>query len=178
MDLSWIKTSLNAYLMVILSTVGIYLALILFTRIAGLRSFSKMSSFDFAITVAIGSIIASTVLSKDPPLLQAIVALGILYAVQMTVAAWRGNSTLMSKLVDNEPLLLMDGTQILDQNLKKAKVTHNDLRAKLREANVTQLSQVKAVVMEATGDVSVLHNSDKDHELDTQLLKEVRGWNY
>lgn len=52
----------------------------------------------------------------------------------------------------------MRGSEILDDNLKEAEVTHDDLRAKLREANVTQLSQVKAVVMESTGDVSVLHN--------------------
>jgi uncharacterized membrane protein YcaP (DUF421 family) len=162
--------------MVIISTVGIYVALILFTRIAGLRSFSKMSSFDFAITVAIGSIIASTILAEDPPLLQATVALGALYVVQMTVAAFRGKSTLMSTLVDNQPLLLMKGTQVLDHNLKKAKVTHNDLHAKLREANVTQLSQVKAVVMEATGDVSVLHHSNNEHTVDSVLLQQVQGW--
>lgn len=176
MDLSWIVTSLSALLMVIITTVGIYIALIFYTRVAGLRSFSKMSSFDFAITVAIGSIIATTILSKDPPLIQAAFALGVLYAVQMIVASLRGSSTFMSKLVDNKPLLLMRGTQILDQNLEKAKVTHNDLRAKLREANVTQINQVKAVVMEATGDISVLHHQDKDHTVDSTLLKEVRGW--
>jgi uncharacterized membrane protein YcaP (DUF421 family) len=132
-----------------------------------------MSSFDFAITVAIGSIIASTILAKDPPLLLAIVALGILYIVQMVVASLRGSSTIMSKLVDNQPLLLMDGRRIVEENLKKAKVTHDDLRAKLREANVTQMSQVKAVVMEATGDVSVLHHQDPAHELDPILLEEV-----
>lgn len=176
MDLSWIETTMTSLLMVIVSTVGIYVALILLTRIAGLRSFSKMSSFDFAVTVAIGSIIASTILAEDPPLLQAAVALGVLYIVQMTVASLRGNSTVMSKLVDNQPLLLMKGTEVLDHNLKKAKVTQNDLYAKLREANVTQLSQVKAVVMEATGDVSVLHHPNKDHSVDSVLLQEVRGW--
>lgn len=176
MDFSWIVTSMSALLMVIVSTIGIYLALIVFTRLAGLRSFSKMSSFDFAVTVAIGSIIGSTMLSKDPPLFQAVMALGVLYAVQMTVASLRGNSTVMSKMVDNEPLLLMKGEKILDQNLKKAKVTNEDLRAKLREANVTQMNQVKAVVMETTGDVSVLHHKDPEHTLDSILLKEVRGW--
>ncbi len=174
MNLSWIETTLTASLMVVLSTLGIYAALVLFTRIAGLRSFSKISSFDFAITIAIGSVIASTIMSKNPPLLQAIVALGVLYLVQMTVARLRGSSTSMSALVDNEPLLLMDGTEILEENLKKAKVTLADLRGKLREANVTQMSQVKAVVMETTGDVSVLHHQDENHELDASMLEEVR----
>lgn len=176
MDLSWINTSWTSVLMVILSTVGIYVALIVYTRIAGLRSFSKMSSFDFAITVAFGSIIASTILAKDPPLIQGAVGLGALYVIQMIVSNLRGNSTLMSTLVDNEPLLLMRGTEILEENLKKAKVTKEDLRSKLREANVTQMHQVHAVVMEATGDIAVLHHEDPDHELDDELLKSVRGW--
>ncbi len=175
MDSSWIETTLQASLMVLISTAGIYIALIIFTRIAGLRSFSKMSSFDFAVTVAIGSIIASTILSSDPPLLQAIVALGVLYVVQMTVALLRVNNTMISALVDNKPMMLMNGANIIEKNMKKAGVTANDLRAKLREANVTQLSQVMAVVMESTGDISVLHHSDKNHELDPFLLKDVLG---
>jgi len=116
MDFSWINTSWMAAWMVIVSTGGIYLALIIFTRIAGLRSFSKMSSFDFAITVSFGSVIAGVILTQDPPLLQAIVGLGALYAFQVIVARLRGSSPVMSKLVNNEPLLLMRGTEILEDN--------------------------------------------------------------
>lgn len=178
MDLSWIVTSWDALVMVFISTVGIYVALIFFTRFGGLRSFSKMSSFDFAVTVAIGSIIATSLLSSDPPLLQSVVALGILYAVQMTIARLRVNSTAIGKMVDNKPILLMNGTKILDKNMDKAGVTHSDLWAKLREANVTQLNQIKAVVMESTGDISVLHHEKNGHELDPILLKGVIGGSY
>lgn len=174
MDSSWITTSFSAALMVILSTVGIYLALILFTRLAGVRSFSKMSSFDFAVTVAIGSLIASTVLSKDPPLLQAILALGVLFVIQIGVASLRTRSFVRG-LVDNKAILLMDGTEIIQENMKKARVTHADLLGKLREANVTQFSQIKAVVMESTGDISVLHHHDQDHKLDSELLQDLRS---
>lgn len=177
MDYSWLTTSWSSILMVILTTIGIYITLITYTRLAGLRSFSKMSSFDFAMTVAIGSLIASTILTKDPPLIQAMVALAMLYILQMTVARLRGKSKSVIYAVDNQPLLLMRGSEILEDNLKEAKVTQDDLRAKLREANVTQLSQVKAVVMEATGDISVLHHEDSAHKPDTFLLKNVSGWN-
>lgn len=175
MDLSWILTTWDALLMVVISTVGIYIALIFFTRFGGLRSFSKMSSFDFAVTVAIGSVVATTLLSSDPPLLQAIVALGILYVVQIAVARLRIKNTAIGKMVDNKPILLMDGPSVLNKNLDKAGVTISDLRAKLREANVTQFKQIKAVVMESTGDISVLHHGDEDHELDPHLLKDVLG---
>lgn len=57
MGFSWIVTSMGVLLMVILSTIGIYLAVIVFIRLSGLRSLSKMPSFDFTMTVAIGFII-------------------------------------------------------------------------------------------------------------------------
>lgn len=173
MDYTWLFTSNGAILMVIISSIGIYISLILFTRISGVRSFSKISSFDFATTVAIGSIVASAILSDRPPLLQSIVALASLFILQMTVARFR-NYSFMQKLVDNRPILLMDGTDILEENMKEARVTRKDLFSKLREANVTQFSQIKAVIMETTGDISVLHHQNTDHELDEILLEDVR----
>lgn len=173
MDYSWIVTSFQSVLMVILSTVGIYVALILFTRFAGVRTFSKMSSFDFAVTVAIGSLIASTILTESPPLFQAIVAMATLFVIQMSIAGFRETS-FVRNLVDNKPILLMRNTTMLEANMKKAKVTREDVLGKLREANVTQFSQIKAVVMETTGDISVLHHHEKDHELEEELLEDVR----
>jgi len=174
--MEWITTNWTDVLMVIISSVGIYFCVILFTRISGLRSFSKMSSFDFAMTVAVGSLVATTILMDDPPLLLAIVALATLYALQLLIAKLRGVSEFIDGLVDNQPVLLMKGTKIMDENLKKEKVTLDDLRAKLREANVTQLSQVKAVILETTGDISVLHHHDEEHTLDDELLYNVKGW--
>lgn len=173
MDYSWIVTSFQSVLMVILSTLGIYVVLILFTRLSGVRTFSKMSSFDFAVTVAIGSLIASTILTKSPPLFQSVVAMGTLFVIQISIASFRETS-FMRNLVDNKPILLMRGSEILEPNMKKAKVTRDDLLGKLREANVTQFSQIKAVVMETTGDISVLHHEGENHELEEELLKDVR----
>lgn len=173
MDSSWIVTTFSSVIMVVVSTLGIYTALILFTRIAGVRTFSKMSSFDFAVTVAIGSLIASTILTKNPPLFQSIVAMGTLFIIQISIASFRETS-LVRNMVDNKPILLMKGTQMLEGNMRKAKVTRNDLLGKLREANVTQFNQIKAVVMETTGDISVLHHHEEDHQLEEKLLEDVR----
>lgn len=176
MDYSWLNSTWKDITMVLVSSIGIYIALIVFTRIAGLRSFSKLSSFDFAVTVVVGSLIATTILTENPPLIQAIVALGILYVLRNIVAKLRGVSPFISKLVDNEPTLLMKGPQMIDENLKATKVTPDDLRAKLREANVTDLNQIKAVVLETTGDISVLHSKDSSQKLDDYLLTNVIGW--
>lgn len=165
--------SATSLLAVLLGLLGIYAAMILFTRLVGLRSFSKMSGFDFAVTIAIGSVLASTVVLDGVSLLKGAIALGLLYGLQLAVAALRQRSTAFASLIDNRPLLLMAGREVLHENLRKAQVTEGDIRAKLREANVLSLDHVHAVVFEATGDVSVLHG-DPDADLDPGLLDGVR----
>lgn len=174
-DPEWIHSTPVALAMVALSAVGIYLALMLCTRLAGLRSFSKMSSFDFAITVALGSLVASVLLSKDPPLVQGGMGLGVLFGIQFVVSFLRTRSSGFAQVVDNDALLLMVGTNVLQENLETARVTKNDLRSKLREANVVHPGQVRAVVMESTGDISVLHTGPDGPDLDLELFADVRG---
>lgn len=166
------ETSWESVAVIFVTALGIYLSVILLTRISGKRSFSKMSSFDFAMTVAVGSIIATTILSSSVNLIDGIFGLIAVYLLQITIAIGRRNKFIES-LVDNTPLLLMDGPKILDQNLRKARVSESDLRSKLREANVIQLSQVKAVVFETTGDISVLHGTE-EQDLDIWLMKDVK----
>ena len=67
----------------------------------------------------------------------------------------------------------MKNGEILYENLSKANVGEGDLIAKLREANVLEFSEVHAVILESTGDMSVLH-SDKEIELNEHLLMGVR----
>lgn len=170
----WFFVTEPAIAAVGLTALGIYLSVILLTRLNGLRSFSKMSSFDFAITVAIGSTIASTVVLKSVSLMKGAVALAALYTVQFTAASLRQYVPGFSAVQDNRALLLMAGEEVFDENLRRAQMTRGDLRNKLREANVLQMSRVRAVVMETTGDVSVIHADPDGPDLDPALLKDVR----
>lgn len=168
----WFSTTPTTALAIILSCIGIYIAVIVFTRVFGKRSFSKMSSFDFAMTVAVGSIIATTVLSSSVSLVEGIIGLFTVYLLQLS-AAYLRRFEHFQKVIDNEPLLLMDGTTILHENLKKARVTEGDVRSKLREANVIQLSQIKAVIFETTGDMVVLHSTDPSIAIEPWLMNDV-----
>lgn len=56
----------------------------------------------------------------------------------------------------------------------RAIVGESDLMAKLREANVIQLDEVLAVVLESTGDMSVLHSSEKN-QIAEKLIEGVEG---
>lgn len=174
MDWSWITTTWTAVVMSAITAAGIYLAVIVYTRLVGLRSFSKMSSFDYAMTVAIGSLVATTVLAETPPLLLGVTALGALYGLQLIVALLRERLDFASRAVDNEPVLLMEEGHMLEDAMRAEEITRADLLAKLREANVLRFDQVRAVVLETTGDVSVVHADPGEGALEEALLEGVR----
>lgn len=168
----WLLSSGSSLLYIVISAIAIYISAIVLTRLFGKRSFSKMSSFDFAVTIAIGSIIASTLLSSSTTLIEGAVGLCTVYALQAIVAFLR-KYKIVRETVDNASLLLMNEQEILWENLRKANVTEDDLRAKLREANVIELKEVLAVTFESTGDIAVLHTSSSNKKFEPWLLKGV-----
>ena len=155
---------------IVIRTVAAVVLVVVLTRICGLRSFSKMSGFDFAVTVAIGSVLAATAMSPGTPFWQGAVAMVTLFAVQTVIAQLRARLGPVPRATDNAPLLIMEDGKILHDNLRGAGMTEGDLIGKLREANALELSQVRAVVFEPTGDVSVLHGA----QCDARLLDGVR----
>ena len=163
-----ITSSWSDLVLVVLSAMAMLVGIIGYVRVVGLRSFSKMSSFDFAITVAMGSLLAAVSLSNSS-LAEGVVAVGSLLGLQALIALGRSRVGL-SRVVDNRPLLLMVGTDMIEENLRRARVTADDVRAKLREANVLNYDQVRYVVFETTGDVSVVHG---DGDLERDILSDV-----
>lgn len=169
MNANWISSSWSDLGVVAPSALLMLAAVIAVIRVIGLRSFSKMSGFDFAVTVAIGSITASTVTSTTP-LANGALAVASLLAVQSAIAFLRQRFS-FGRIVDNTPALLMRDGVMIDGALARCRVTEDDVVAKLREANVLDVSSVRAVVLETTGDISVLHG---DGPLDPRLLESVR----
>lgn len=157
-------------LYLIFSVLGVFTIIITITRIFGLRTFAKMSSFDFASTIAIGSVLAAVILNKKQTLLEGGLVLVCIISFQSAFSFLVRKVTWFRAFFTNKPQLIMWEGEILHDVLKKCNVGENDLLAKLREANVHKLSDVKAVVLESTGDVSVLHNSG---EIEPYLLKDV-----
>ena len=171
----WSSTQWVDVALIALSASAMYLAVILLTRLAGVRSFSKMSGFDFAVTVAIGSVLASVITAKDPPIANGVAALASLFGLQIGMALLRSRFPGLQLLSDNKPRLIMIGGEVQHDQLKKAKMTESDLWGKLREANVFRFSQVLAVIAETTGDVSVLHTTDQTRDVQPELLRGVVG---
>lgn len=173
----WIAPSPEPLIWVIASTLAMYLTVILLARWSGVRSFAQMSTFDIAVTIAIGSLVANTAVMKDPPLIQGITALVTLYCLQLVVSRLRKGVPWVRKTTDNPPILLMGpGGQMKHANMQIARITEDDLRTHLRQANVADRGQVQAVVMEGTGRINVLHGGPSELVDQTWILADVRDY--
>jgi uncharacterized membrane protein YcaP (DUF421 family) len=173
--MEWFVPTLAPVVWVIIATVIMYIAVLLLARWSGVRSFAELSVFDIPVTIAIGSLLASTVVSKDPPILEGLAALTTLYMLQLVVSRARAHLRRVDAATDNPPILLMgaEGT-IKHENLRIARVTEDDLRAHLRAANVIDPKYVQAVVMEGTGVINVLHHHDGGVPDNSWILRDVR----
>ena len=100
-----ITTSWSNVAYVVVSAAAMLAGIIIYVRLAGLRSFSKMSSFDFAVTVVYGSLLAGTTMSRSS-LIDGLVAAGGLLALQVLIALGRSRRS-WAAIVDNEPVVLM-----------------------------------------------------------------------
>ena len=145
-------------------TLGVIVVLV---RVVGLRSFSKMTAFDFVITLATGSLLATGAgsVTSWPDLLQALVAIAVLMGLQVALAFIRKATGPSNSVLENAPLLLMRDGVFIDKAMRKSRVSRDDVLAKLRGANVMHFEEVRAVVLETTGDISVLHGPDMNPAL-------------
>lgn len=139
---------------------------VVLVRVNGLRSFSKMTNFDFVMTVAVGSLLAGASQSTSwASFAQTLTAIAALFIVQYVTARLRKVSDTFETLMQNKPVVLMRNGKILDEALTETRVSKSDLIAKCREANVLDLSEVRSVILETTGDISVLHGESCSEEL-------------
>lgn len=150
---------------IVLSFIGLVWVTILI-RIVGLRSLSKMTNFDFVMTVALGSVLANAVTAdKWPAFWQSLIAMVGLFLVQVIAAKLRKSSDTAEDVMQNQPVFLYRDGAFCEEAMSSARVSKSDVIAKMREANCLSLDQAQAVVLEATGDVSVLHGDTLDERL-------------
>lgn len=144
-------------------TTGAVLWTVLLARLVGLRAFSKMTAFDFVTTIATGSLIATAgTHSQLTGYVQALAAIAGVFLVQWLLAKARLSSDAFQSLIRNKPVLLMKDGEFIDDAMAATRVSRSSIMEKLRAANVSGTSEVKAVVLETTGNISVMQGDDFD----------------
>ncbi len=136
-----------------------YTALVLFLRVSGKRTLTKLNAFDLVVTVALGSTLATVLLSKSVALAEGLLALGLLILLQFLITWLSVRVPWLSAAVKSEPTLVFHDGRFLDSALREQRVTRDEVRAVLRSSGVGDASTVGAVVLETDGSMSVLKDA-------------------
>lgn len=144
-----------AALRVVIATIVMYLVFLGLVRLLGPRSLATTSLSDLACVLALGAVIGRTALLSVPTLGSGVVALVTLFALQHAARKAR-RSRWIGALLDRPPVLLVaDGRCDVDA-MRRAGVTEGDLRQRLRLAGIGSWEQAGRVVLERTGEISVV----------------------
>jgi len=137
-----------------------YFALIFWLRISGKRTLSKWNAFDFVVTVALGSTLASVLLSKDVALVEGVLAFLVLIGLQYVITLLSVRFSVVQRMIKAEPTLLLSRGQFIHESLKSQRVTESEVRAAVREAGMAAIEEVAAVVLETDGSFSVMGKTE------------------
>jgi uncharacterized membrane protein YcaP (DUF421 family) len=128
-----------------------YIGMIVLLRVSGKRTLTKMNAFDFIVTVALGSTLASVLLSKDVPLADGLLAFALLIFLQLSITWLSVRSNKISKLIKVESTLLVFRGEFLRDTMKAERITENEIFSMIRANGIGGVDQVDAVVLETDG---------------------------
>lgn len=150
--------------------VASYAMLVLFLRVSGKRTLSKLNAFDFVVTVALGSTLATGLLAKDVGVADTVTAFGLLIGLQFLVTWSSVRLRWIRSAVTGEPHLLARRGELLPEAMRKTRIAESEIQAALRGAGMGGLDQAEAVVLETDGSISVVRLGSG-----TSSLSGVRG---
>jgi len=148
----------------------IYIVLIVFLRLTGKRTLSKMNAFDFVVTVALGSTLATVLLNRDVALAEGALAFALLIGLQFLITWSSVRVRWVRHVVTGDPELLLYRGRPLHDALRRARVTEGELRAAIRSEGYASVDEIEAVVLETDSSFSVIR---RESETGTSSLEGV-----
>ncbi|WP_066632981.1 YetF domain-containing protein [Desulfolucanica intricata] len=146
------------FLQVITYSLIVFVLLIVLTRLIGKKLLAQMTFFDFVIGITIGTIGGAFVTTEVKGFYVLISPVVLTLAVILTGYVSL-KSTPARKLLEGEPLVLIQNGKVYEKNMKKIRYNLDDLMMLLREKNVFNLSEVEFAILEPHGKLSVLKKS-------------------
>lgn len=150
-----------------------YAGLIALLRISGKRTLSKWNSFDFIVTIALGSMLASALLTPDVSFIQAMISVGLLIVYQFVLTWLSVRSGVVQNLIKAKPTLLFFKGEFVQSMLKHERVAEGEVLAAIRLSGGSHLADIDAVVLETDGSFSVIKDLDITA---ASAFKDVKGF--
>jgi uncharacterized membrane protein YcaP (DUF421 family) len=143
-------------------TILAYIAMIFLLRSSGKRTLSKMNAFDFIVTVALGSALAAVSLNKSIALIDGVLAFFLLIFLQYVITWLSVRYKSVKHLITSKPTLLLYKGELLDDALKKERVTIEEIHSAARNGGQADLTKIDVMILESTGEITVIADIKSD----------------
>ena len=173
MDTSILFSGWDPVLRTVIVGIMSYIAIVVIIRVSGKRTLSSMNAFDFIVTVALGSTLATVLLSKDIAFVEGMVGFIVLIGLQFIVSLATARSQKVGRYVKNEPRLLFFRGVLLQDALSLERISTAELLQALRSQGVSSLDEVEAIIIETNGNLSTIRQVKGG---DRSTLSNVAGY--
>ena len=165
--------SWSAVLRIALVGAATYVTLVLLLRLGGKRVLAKLNAFDLVVTVALGSVLATAVLSKDVTFVDALTGMVLLVAAQWLVTRVTTSLPGGRRFLNAEPTLVLADGEIVESAMSGVRLTEGEVMQAVRSSGQGGFDAIAAVVLEPDGSLSVIPRSAVG---DARALAEVPRW--
>lgn len=135
----------------------IYLFLLLIFRVAGRRTLSEMTSFDFVLLLIIPELTQEALLDNDHSLTNAMVMIVTLIGIDIGLSLLKQRAPSLEKWIEGVPLVIVEHGRPLKERMRKARVDETDVLTAARELQgLERMGQIKYAVLERSGGISII----------------------
>ncbi len=142
-------------LVIFIRTLLLYFALIFCVRIMGKRQVGQMGPSEFVVTMLAANLVSIPMEDAGVPLLSGLVPLGAVLGAELVISGLTMNSRLFRHFLRGRPVILVENGKVLSDNLRRTRVTMEELMEYLRLKDVLELRQVQYAILETNGSLSV-----------------------
>jgi uncharacterized membrane protein YcaP (DUF421 family) len=140
----------------ILRTVFVFLLILVVTRAVGRRELSSMEPFDLILLIVMGDLVQQGVTQSDYSLTGTTIVIGTL-SVLVVFTAWLSyRFRRLRPILEGDPTLLIADGRLLERNLKRERMTVEEIEAEARQGSIGSLDDVRYAVLETNGKISFI----------------------
>ena len=140
----------------ILRPVLVYAFLLVLLRFAGVRTLSQMNAFDLVVLLMLSNTVQNAIIGNDNSVLGGMIGAVTLVALNVAVVRYLYRHPDLDRRIEGEPVVLVDRGRFVRPNLQKCLITEDELMAAIRRQGAAELEEVRRVVLETSGTISVL----------------------
>lgn len=141
---------------IVLRAAIVYVLVFAFTRILGRRELSRLQPFDLIVLIVIGDLIQSGVTQSDLSVTGITLALGTIGVLQVLTSYLSFRFRRMRPVLQGEPIVLVENGNLIERNMRRERLTHDDLAEKARMSQIGSLADIRWAVLETNGDISFI----------------------